>query len=268
MKRIIYYLAVITLFYSGVSFSQQTADEIAKKVANPVASMISVPFQFNFAFNINGSGVEENGYKMITNIQPILPIPLTKGINLINRIIIPVQTQKDVTAWNQKESGLGDILYTAFISPADSKVIFGIGPAFSIPSSTNDFLGTKKLSVGPELAVLGQPGQWTFGGLVNQLWSIAGDKNRPDVNAAYFQPFVSYRFAGGFSLGLSSENTYDWKSKQLLSGLASISISQVMKFGNKQMASIMVSPLIYYANANVRKPEWGVRTSISLIFPE
>lgn len=116
MNKIIYCLAVITLFYSGVSYSQNTTDEIAKKVANPIASMISLPIQFNFAFNMNGSGVEENGYRMIMNIQPVMPIALSKHINLINRLIVPVQTQKDVTALNQKESGLGDIQYTVHSS--------------------------------------------------------------------------------------------------------------------------------------------------------
>ena len=268
MNKIIYCLAVITLFYSGVSYSQNTTDEIAKKVANPIASMISLPIQFNFAFNMNGSGVEENGYRMIMNIQPVMPIALSKHINLINRLIVPVQTQKDVTALNQKESGLGDIQYTAAISPADSRPKWGIGTAISIPTATNDLLGSKKLAIGPGIIILGQPGQWTFGALANQLWSIAGDKNRPDVNAAYFQPFTSYRFPGGLTVGISSENTYDWNSKQLISGLASLNIFQLIKFAGKQLANIQVSPLLYYANANIKKPVWGARTTITLIFSE
>jgi hypothetical protein len=268
MKKTYLLLVLFTVLSTGISFSQQSADELAKKLSNPIASLISVPFQFNFQFNINGKDFGENGYKMIMNFQPVIPMSLSKDINLINRVILPLVTQKDVTVYNQKESGLGDILYTGFFSPANSSIVWGVGPAISFPTATNDFLGSKKLAVGPSVVVLGQPGKWTIGGLFNQVWSVAGDKNRPDISSAFLQPFISYGFTGGLTIGVSSENAYDWKSKMLVSGLASLNMSQVIKIAGSQIASIQLCPLVYYANANIKRPEWGVRTALTFIFPK
>ena len=64
-----------------------SADELAKALANPVASLISVPFQSNFDF---GSGPEDDGFRYTLNIQPVVPVSLTDDWNLITRVILPV----------------------------------------------------------------------------------------------------------------------------------------------------------------------------------
>ena len=266
-KNTLFLVALFTLFSVGVSYAQQTAEEIAKKVANPISHMISLPFQTNFQFNINTAQGGENGYKVIMNIQPILPFVLSENLNLISRVIIPVITQKDVNARNQMDQGVGDILYTGFFSPSNSKIIWGVGPTLSLPTATNDFLGSKKLSLGFSAVALGQPGKWTVGALVNQLWSVAGDKDRSDIRVSYFQPFAGYRFKGGLSAGVSSENTYDWNRKQLVSGAVAFNMSQIIRISTKQLASIQFSPLIYYGNAEIKLPTWGIRTSLAFLFP-
>lgn len=271
MNNLRFYLLSFLLVLLTVTVSAQeknSDDDVAKKLSNPVADLISVPFQFNYQFDINGKYVHENGYKMLLNIQPVIPINITKDLNIIGRVIVPVVAQKDVVDYNSKQTGIGDMLVTAFLSPADSKIIWGIGPAFSIPTATDEVLGTKKFSIGPSVVVLAQPGKWTIGALANQLWSVAGSEDRSDINAAYLQPFISYTIEGGLTLGVSSENAYDWKNKMLVSGLAAFNLSQVFKFGGKQLASINLSPLVYYANHEVQKPEWGIRSAFTLIFPK
>ena len=253
-------------FVYGQEKAAPTADELAKKLANPIANMISLPFQFNFQFNINGRETSENGYKMLVNMQPVIPVSLGLKLNLINRIIIPVAVQRDVTGNDQEQNGLGDIIYSGWLSPAVSKVVWGVGPCLSIPTATNQFLGSQKLAVGPTVIILGQPDKWTVGMLANQLWSVAGNKDRANFSSLFIQPFVSYGFNGGMTLGVSSENLYEWKSAQLKSGLVSLNFSQVFKFGGKQMASIVLSPMMYYSDARVQKPDWGAKVALTLIF--
>ncbi|MBV6477699.1 MAG: hypothetical protein HGGPFJEG_00442 [Ignavibacteria bacterium] len=268
-KITIFYLAILNLFICGKLFSQTSADDLAKQLSNPVANLISVPFQFNFQYNINDNTDNSyNGYKLLLNFQPVIPVSLSKGLNLINRVIVPVMTQKDVTSKDAKEEGLGDILYTPYFSPSNTKLIVGIAPAFSFPTATNDLLGSKKFNLGAGVVVLGQPDKWTLGGLVTQFWSVAGDDERQDVSTLFVQPFISYGFKGGFTLGVLSENTYDWKNKMLVSGLVQLTMSQVFKIAGKQVASIGLYPVGYYANKNIKKPEWGVRTVLTFIFPK
>jgi hypothetical protein len=194
------------LFIPVGSNAQKSGDEIAKQLANPIASLISVPFQSTFQFGIGGM----DGYRYLMNLQPVIPVSLGKGLNLINRIIVPVVVQNRAVDM-ERQNGLGDIVYSAFFSPASGGLTWGVGPAFSIPTATNELLGSKKLLIGPTAVALAQPGSWTVGMLANNLWSVAGDENRPDINSLFAQPFVTYNFKGGLGFGASSENVYDWK---------------------------------------------------------
>jgi len=68
---------------------EESATELAKKTQNPVADLISVPFQNNL--NFNAGSKDETVY--ILNIQPVVPISLNADWNLITRTIVPVIDQ-------------------------------------------------------------------------------------------------------------------------------------------------------------------------------
>ena len=188
--------------------SQPSADaqDLAKKLSNPVASLISVPFQENLDFGM-GAG---SGWRSTLNIQPVIPISLNSKWNLISRTIVPIIHQHNVVP-NSSQTGLGDITQSFFFSPAESKrAIWGVGPALLIPTATNDALGTEKFGIGPTALVLKQQGGWTYGALVNHIWSVAGSDTRSEVNNTFIQPFFAYNTKDAWTFGLNTESSYDW----------------------------------------------------------
>lgn len=240
------------------------AAEVAKKLANPVASMISVPLQNNLDVGIG----DYNGSKNTLNIQPVIPIKMSPRLNLIARVILPVVTQHDVLGENTQQSGLSDALVSAFFSPAEPKngLVWGAGPVLLVPTATDDFLGTKKFGVGPTALLLKQSKGWTYGALVNQVWSVAGDENRADVNQLYLQPFLVHNWKSGAGLGLNSEITQNWEGSTTTAFL-NPTISGVTRLG-KQIVSLLMGPRILLAAPDGKKPDFGVRAQITLVFPK
>ncbi|MFC5625504.1 hypothetical protein [Algoriphagus winogradskyi] len=143
--------ALIFTFGISASFAQDDAAELAKKLANPIASLISVPFQNNTDYGIG----DFKGSRNTMNIQPVIPISMSKDWNMITRIVIPVVTQYNITSPGEKQSGLGDAVMSAFFSPKNSeKLTWGVGPALLLPIGTNDYLTTKKFGMGPTAIAL------------------------------------------------------------------------------------------------------------------
>src|SRR5215203_6232277 len=240
------------------------AAELAKKLANPVASLISLPFQNNMDVGIG----TYNGSKNTLNIQPVIPIKLSLKLNLISRIILPIVSQYNITGERTNQSGLSDAVVSAFFSPAEPNkgLVLGAGPAFLVPTATNDFLGTKKFGIGPTALILKQTHGWTYGALVNQIWSVAGDKARANVNQMFLQPFLAYNWKSGAGLALNGEMTQSWEASTT-SIFINPTVSGVTKLG-KQIISLTVGPRIQVAAANGSKADFGVRTQLVFVFPK
>jgi hypothetical protein len=240
------------------------AAELAKKLANPVASLISLPFQNNTDVGIG----EFNGSKNTLNIQPVIPIKLSPKLNLIARVVLPLISQHNVTGKDSHDSGLSDAVVSAFFSPAEAKngVVWGAGPAFLVPTATDDLLGTKKLGVGPTALVLKQTHGWTYGALVNQIWSVTGDENRANVNQLYLQPFLTHNWKSGAGVGLTGEITQNWEGSTTTAFIVP-TISGITKLG-KQIISLAVGPRIQVAAPNGNKADFGVRAALTFVFPK
>lgn len=235
--------------------------DLAKQLANPVASLISVPIQSNYDFNI-GPG---DGTRWTTNIQPVIPFDLTEHWNLISRTILPVIDQQGIAPGGATdEFGLGDTVQSFFFSPAESDPIWGIGPVFLIPTATDSVLGTEKWGVGPTAVWLKQQGSWTYGALANHIWDFAGDDDRAGVNATFIQPFVSYITDTKTTFTINSESTYDWNANEWTIPLNFV-VSQLVKIGEQPVQ--FFGGVRWYADKPDGGPDWGLRFGMTLLFP-
>lgn len=239
------------------------ADELAKALSNPVAALISVPLQLNY-----DDGYELGGERFTLNIQPVVPISISEHWNMISRTILPVIEQSDVVN-DDSQFGLGDVTQSLFFSPkapTKSGWIIGVGPAFLLPTATDDLLGTEKWAIGPTAVVLKQTeAGWTYGALVNHLWSVAGDDNRADVNATFLQPFLSKGLGQGRTATVNFEASYDWDGEQWTVPL-NFMYSKVTKIGG-QMVSFAGGARAYL-DAPDGGPDWGLRFVVTFLFPE
>ena len=239
-----------------------SADELAKQLSNPVAALISLPFQLNY-----DSGYAGGGWRSTLNVQPVIPIELNQDWNLIQRVIVPYIYQEDVGAPGI-QSGLGDITATTFFSPklptADG-LIWGVGPAFLLPTATNDAFASKQWGIGPSVLALKQQNGWTYGVLVNHISKFAGGDSRPYVNSTFLQPFLAYGAGKGRTYGVNFESSYDWNADQWTIPL-NVSVSQIIPIG-KQLTSFSLGARAYL-DKPAGGPTWGMRFVISLLFPK
>lgn len=246
--------------------TQTTNDltDLAEKLSNPVAALISVPFQNNFDF---GGGPHNNGFRYTLNFQPVVPISLTTNWNLISRTILPFISQ-DKMVGDGSQTGLGDITQSLFFSPKQPMGggwIWGAGPALLIPTATDDALGTGKFGIGPTAVLLKQQNGWTYGALVNHIWSVAGDSGRDDVNSTFLQPFLSYTTRTQTSFTLNTESSYDWEHSQWTVPI-NVMVAQLVKIG-KMPVQFQIGAK-GYAEGPSGAPQWGIRFGIVLLFPK
>jgi len=240
------------------------AAAIAKKLANPIGALISVPFQNNTDIGIG----DYYGSRNTLNFQPIVPFSLSAKYSLITRYIVPVIAQYDITGEGTREVGLSDALVSGWVSNAVVKngFVWGVGAAFLVPTATDDFLGTKKLGVGPTIIVLQQKNSWTYGALMNQIWSVAGDADRADVNQMYLQPFLTYNWKSGAGLTVNSETTLNWEANTT-NAYINIMAGGLTKFGN-QLVQMQVGPRIQVTAPEGSKSPFGVRAAVIFVFPK
>lgn len=240
------------------------ADALAKQLTNPVAALISVPLQANWDTGM-GRG---DGERWTLNTEPVIPIGISGHWNMISRTIVPLIAQSDVVD-EDSQSGFGDITQSLFFSPKQptaSGWIWGLGPALLLPTATDDLLGNEQWAVGPTAVMLKQTAQgWTYGALVNHLWSVAGEDGRADVNSTFLQPFVSKALGRGRTLTLNSESTYDWTAGHWNVPI-NVTYSKVTVLGTQRIS--FAGGARVYLDSPEGGAGWGLRFVVTLLFPE
>lgn len=275
---------------------EEQTKALAKAVQNPVASLISVPLQNNTNFDIGPNDRTQN----ILNIQPVIPVRVSKNWNLIMRIITPVIYQPSIasvvipsnTPLNHLGTlGLGDMNPSFFLSPAKpKKLIWGVGPTFLLPTATDNVLGQGKWSIGPSVVGLVQPGHWTLGILINNVWSFAGSgRTNPfpsqllpcgectqpigisaskDVNQMLLQYFINYNLKKGWYLAWQPIITANWEARSGNVWTVPLGggIGRIMKFGN-QPVNLQAQ---FFGNATHPQfgSPWSMRLQLAFLFPK
>lgn len=263
MQRKPKYLAMasaISLSIMTVSSALAADDDIAKQLSNPLASLISVPFQLN---NDSGYG-SQDGSQTTLNIQPVIPFALTDDLNLITRTIIPYKWQDDVSGKSGTNQGFGDTIMSFWFSPANSAngVTWGVGPVLYLPTSSDSALGVGEWGGGFTGVVLAQPGKWTIGGLANHIWSSEGNV----INSTYVQPFLAYAAPNAWTFSLNTESTYDWNQEQWTVPV-NLMVSKLVTIGS-QRVSLQAGARYYFDSPDTGPEGWGARLSATLVFPK
>jgi hypothetical protein len=240
------------------------ASDLAKQLSNPVASLISVPFQLNY----NSGFLNGTASQTYMNIQPVIPFSIGADWNMISRTIIPVVSQSGFTPGGGTEIGLGNITESLFFSPkapTSGGIIWGVGPVAQIPLASDGF-GPDQWGAGVTALVLKQSNGWTIGALANQVWSISNNDSLGETSNTFVQPFVSYGTAGGTTYGLNTEASYNWISGDWTVPI-NATISQIVKLGGKPIQ--IGGGVRYWAGSPDGGPTgWGARLSVTYLFPK
>jgi len=257
------FLVIMFLSTYNTSYAQGDAD-LAKAAQNPIANMISLPFQDNINTGIGPDDETQN----ILNIQPVWPISLNDDWNLITRTIFPVISQPDVLTGDGRINGLGDTSFSAFFSPAKSdSITWGVGPVFLLPTATDDKLGADKWGAGASAVVLAMPGKWVVGSLFSNIWSVGGS-GKQDINLITWHYFINYNLPDSWYLTTAPIITANWEADSDNRWTVPFGggVGKIFKIG-KQPVNAQVA-----AYKNVESPElgadWQFRLQLQLLFPK
>ena len=257
-------VAVLT---AATARAEMTEEELAKLAQNPVGNLISLPFQNNTNLNFG----PDKGTQNVLNIQPVVPVSISDDWNIITRTILPVIWQPSLGPDDSAVSGIGDVQFTAFLSPAKPGAwIWGVGPIVQAPTNSNNKLGNDNWGVGPSFVVLhlehGSP--WVYGVLLNNVWSTSSNKQGGSYSNGLIQPFINYNFEGGLYLTSSPIAIVNWKAEGSQQWTVPIGggVGKIFHFG-KLPVNTQISA--YY---NVAKPDfgpnWQIRAQVQLMFPK
>lgn len=251
----------ISFFYSMYAQTDVSQDSLAVQLQNPLAKLVVFPVNIDYNYGFE----PHNGSRVTVQLEPVIPAKLSANWRMIIRAVAPFVTQSDIVFDGENETGLRDFTLSAFFVPTQlsrNGLSFGFGPVVSLPTATNNFLGTEKWSVGPTAVLLKQANKFTAGILVNQSWSVAGNSDRDDVSTFLFQPFVSQVFNKGWSILGATEILLDWNN-DTTNGTAYVLAQKLINLGELPL-QCAVGPAIPMGNGNTSDFGFRIRLTATL----
>jgi len=264
LSRLMVAIFVILRFGASTAF----AESLAETATNPVGNLIQLQIQDAYSW----SNYESDGYSNAAIIQPVVPVELPwESVPLmISRTTVSAYvTTPDLGAPTGRENGFGDIFQlSVFLPKLDTKgVLFGFGPALSIPTASSDFTGSGKWEAGPAAIYFDSRIKgWQWGALGWQVWSFAGDSDRDDVSKLSFQPILTKHFDKGWYAGtVDVPWTYNWETSDWVLPLG-LKVGKVINIG-KQPVNLFAEGYGSPTNDGA-SPKWSFKLSVTFLFPE
>jgi hypothetical protein len=188
--------------------AQESSQDSAKKTQNPVPDQIKLQLQNYWNF---GTG-PNNATQDVAHVIPTIPIKLNEDWKLVVRTDVPVIDQPSLGSGTHSAFGIGDINPTFYLSPRKpGAIIWGFGPSFTLPTSSDSILGSGKWGTGPAAVVLTMHGPWVVGTRINNEWSVGGWGDK-EINQMWIQPFIHYNLSDGWYIATLPSITANWKA--------------------------------------------------------
>ena len=258
MKLSIIALTFLFLFCAAEVAAQDDQEDLAVQAANPIANLMSFPFQNNTEF---GLGPYDRSFNVL-NFQPV--IPLAQG-KLITRTIFPFAWVPYNAESGMLSTGLSDILLTVFYVPGGGSTTWGVGPVFEFPTG-GEIRGSQKWSAGLSGVLLAQPGPWTLGLLANNVWSYAGESDAADVNKGVLQYFIVYQLGNGWYINSAPIITVDWEADKDKWKVPFGAGGGKLFFLGKLPVNVQ-SQAYYYVVGPDSGPDWQLRFQLQFFLP-
>lgn len=245
---------------SATPSDAESKAEIAKKLANPIANMISVPFQWNWDQKTGKNG---QGHDQTLLVQPVIPVGLSGGDNLIFRPIVTAEMQSNVNGFSG--TGMQGVQLETFYAPnTGSSLIWGVGPYLASPAGASGRFGSQQTGGGVTGVVLDRTGPWTYGVLAFNSWNLGGSAISGTQNNLYWQPFVTYVTSNAWTFSVNTQSVYNYDAHRTQNPV------------NAQLSKLVVTnglPISYMVGARYNVTSmpggaqgWGARASITFVF--